>query len=199
MRKIFSPRTANDGRHSSRGFTLIEMIVSVALFATVMLVATGSLLALVGANRKAQALQNVMNNLNIALDGMVRSIRMGSAYHCGAGAYGSPQDCANGDTLLAFEAYGGDPDTPTDQWIYSYDPETKRLYKSEDGGAHAFALTAPSVSIDRLRFYVVGTTRADTTQPKVVIEIKGTAGVPGTRTQTTFAIQATAVQRLLDL
>src|SRR3989338_1985894 len=82
-------------RNTARGFTLVEMIVSVALFATVMLVSVGALLSLMGANRKAQALQSVMNNLNVALDGMVRSIRMGSNYHCGAGTFSATQDCQN--------------------------------------------------------------------------------------------------------
>ncbi|QQG38226.1 MAG: type II secretion system protein [Candidatus Kaiserbacteria bacterium] len=182
-----------------RGFTLIEMIIAVALFATVMLIAVGSLLALVGANRKAQALQSVMNNLNIALDGMVRSIRMGSDYHCGLGTYTAPLECPTGDTIFAFEAFGGSAANPTDQWIYKYDPDTKRIYKSEDAGSHLYAITAPSVVIDNMKFYVVGTDRGDTTQPKVVITIKGTAGVPGTKTETTFSMQATAVQRLLDL
>ena len=91
----------------SAGFTLVEMIVAVALFAVVMLVSVGALLSLTAANRKAQALQSVINNLNVALDGMVRSIRMGSDYHCGGGTYALPQDCAVGGTALAFEAFGG--------------------------------------------------------------------------------------------
>jgi hypothetical protein len=33
----------------------------------------------------------------------------------------------------------------------------------------------------------------------VIIVVTGTAGVAGTKTQTTFHIQATAVQRALDL
>src|SRR3989338_2524865 len=53
---------------ASRGFTLVELIVSIGLFAIVMLISVGALLALTGANRKAQALQSVMNNLNVALD-----------------------------------------------------------------------------------------------------------------------------------
>ena len=70
----------------SRGFSLIEMIVAVALFAVVMLVAVGALLALVDANRKARALESVMNNLNITLDSMVRAMRMGSAFNCNSTA-----------------------------------------------------------------------------------------------------------------
>ena len=70
---------------SQKGFTLVEMIVAIALFAVVMLVAVGALLSLTGAHRKAQALQTVMNNLNISLDGMVRNIRMGTEYNCVGG------------------------------------------------------------------------------------------------------------------
>ena len=183
-----------------KGFTLIEMIVAVALFAVVMLVSVGTLLALVGANRKAQGLQSVMNNLNVALDGMVRSIRMGSVYHCGGSPYTTPRDCEE-DDVLAFKSFGGDT------WIYWYGEDENgigRLYKSETGSiGDGIAITAPGVEIDSLKFYVIGTTRgvadAANAQPKVVIVIKGTAGGENTRTSTTFSIQATAVQRILDL
>ena len=50
-----------------------------------------------------------------------------------------------------------------------------------------------------MKFYVIGTTRGDTVQPKVVIEVKGTAGAKTVKTTTSFSIQATAVQRILDL
>ena len=183
----------------SRGFTLIEMIVSTALFAVVMLVSVTALLSLVDANRKTQALHSVMNNLNIALDSMVRALRMGSVYHCGGGEYSLARDCGNGDTVLAFEAFGGDRGDAGDQWVYLYDVSTKRIYKSENSGQNSIAITSPSVTIDSMKFYVIGTTPGDTSQPKVVISIKGTAGADKVKTRTTFHIQATAVQRALDL
>lgn len=176
------------------------MLVAVALFSVVMLISTGALLSLIHASRKAQALQSVMSNLNTALDGLARSVRMGTTYHCGnTGAYAAPRDCVNGDILFAFEAFGGDPNTASDQWVYQYDSVGKRLYKSENGGGTYFPLTAPEVLIDEMKFYVVGTTPGDTTQPKLIMTIKGTAGANNVRTTTTFNIQATAVQRLLDL
>lgn len=184
---------------ASRGFSLIEMIVSVALFSIVMLISVSALLALVDANRKARALQSVLNNLNIALDGIVRSIRMGTSYHCGSVSITSPADCTSGGTVIAFEPYGGSSSVATDQWLYSYDSTSKRLYKSEDGGAHSFAVTSPEITIDDMKFYVVGTNPGDTIQPKIVIVIKGTAGADRVKTRTTFSIQATAVQRALDI
>lgn len=202
-------------RRGLRGFTLIEMMVSVTLFSVVMLVSVGSLLSLTNANRKAQALQSVMDNLNVALDGMVRSIRMGSNYHgavpvgagdCASAAdyYDTRHDCLGGGTLLAFEAFGGDPADRDDQWIYLLKAD-HRIYKSTLGNpALAYPLTSPDVEIDDLRFYVVGTTLAletdpqNTIQPKVVIIVQGKAG-HATSEISSFHIQATAVQRQLDV
>ncbi|OGG50407.1 hypothetical protein A2704_05725 [Candidatus Kaiserbacteria bacterium RIFCSPHIGHO2_01_FULL_54_36b] len=185
------------GRQSNRlgrrltadsGFTLIEMIVAVGLFAVVMLVCVGALLSLIHANRKAQALQSVMNNLNIALDGMVRSVRTGSDYQCDSGT-----DCPNGGTALSFKP--NDPQEP--RWFYRFNGT--RLERSTSNPVAYDAITAPEVSIEEMRFFVVGTDSGDTTQPKVVIVIKGSAGAEGTTARTTFHIQATAVQRVLDL
>lgn len=194
---------------SSSGFTLVEMLVATALFSVVMTVSVGALLALVGANRKVQSLQSVMDNLNITLDGMERAIRMGSTFHCGAGNYRTTSDCASSTDdpanhyVFSFFPYGTSPENPAEQpWVYSYDPATKRLYKSENG-ALPVAMTAPEVSIDSLQFYVVGSDRGctvapcDLVQPKVVAVIKGTAGAD--RAKTSFHVQVTAVQRLLDL
>lgn len=200
IKKIVSQlRTTHYVLRTNRGFTLVEMIVAVALFAIVMTVSVGALLSLTAANRKAQALQSVMNNLNIAIDSMVRSVRMGTDYHCGGGAFTLPQDCLNGDTSIAFETFGGNPSDSGDQWIYSYDPVTKRMYKSETGGTNPLPITAPEVIVDSMKVYIVGTTRGDTVQPKVVITVEGTAGAVNVKTRTSFSLQATAVQRVLDL
>lgn len=201
-------------RNTRRVFTFVELIVSIGLFAIVMLISVGALLALTGANRKAQALQSVMNNLNIALDGMVRSIRMGSDYHCGSGVFvgtNNLDDCSsNGGTRFVFKPFDGNPN----QWIYLFDPDgtscepagKSHICKSVDGGTNYVALTSEEVTIKSMNFYVQGTTPGCDAvspclpvQPKVVITMEGTAGVANTKTETTFSIQATAVQRLLDL
>ncbi len=197
------------GRQSNRlgrrltadsGFTLVEMIVAIGLFSIVMVVCVGALLALVSANRKAQALQSVMNNLNIALDGMARSVRMGNDYDGSTGCTGNtagPNDCTGGSTTFEFQPYG---DVSNPRWIYNFNSTTHRIERSTSGTISGAApITAPEVTIDGMLFYVVGTERGDTVQPKVVIVIKGSAGVPGSSARTTFHLQAAAVQRVLDL
>lgn len=196
---------------ASRGFTLVEMIVSIALFAVVMVVAVGALLSLTAANKKAQALQSVMNNLNVSLDSMVRNIRMGKKYHCGSGTWtGSAGDnCSSSGNEITFTC---NPDNATcarsgGTWAYGFNvPDqtcpANTLCRSTAGGAAGSwtAITAPEVIIEDVRFYVVGAQpgNADQTQPKVVIVVKGQVG-SAAKEQSTFHIQATAVQREIDL
>lgn len=189
---------------AARGFTLVEMIVAVGLFSVVMLVSITALLSLVEANRRAQALQSVMNNLNVAVDGMVRSLREGSGYHCGSIPIGDATlDCTEGESLVAFKPFSGSLVDPP-HWLYWFAEDENgvgRLYKSEDGTlSGGLPITSPEVSIDSVTFYVIGSQQGggDTIQPKVTIVIKGTAGAKVTN-RSTFHVQATAVQRLLDI
>lgn len=205
-RKRAGARAADHARGrvgASGGFTLVEMLVAVALFAAVMLVAGATLLSLVYANRKAQALQSVMNNLNISLDEMVRSIRMGSNYRCGSQTPAPNGDCPAGNTIIYYTPFGQDPSNRSADVAYEYDVNgtvcgLDRICVIQNG-LPAVAITAPEVTITNMTFYVVGTTPHDNVQPKVVITLAGTASTANLRTKTTFSIQATAVQRLLDL
>ncbi len=77
-------------KFSERGFTLIEMIVSLGIFSIIVTTAVGALLVLISNNQKLQGEQNVMTNLSFALDSMTREIRTGYNYHCsGAVSYTS--------------------------------------------------------------------------------------------------------------
>jgi len=65
-----------------RGFTLVEMIVSLALFSVVAVIAIGALLKVINANNKAQSIQSAVTNLNFALESMSRDLRTGTDYDC---------------------------------------------------------------------------------------------------------------------
>lgn len=188
----------------NNGFSLIEMLVAVALFSGVMLIGVGALLSLIDANRKAQAINSVMNNLNFAIENISRNVRVGTTYHCEPNAspvpvnIDTPKDCVNGGKLFAFEASNGDPEDKSDQVIYRLKDNV--LEKSINGGAAGtfVSIIAPEVSIKKFVFYVDGTSSSDNMQPRVVIVIQGTAGI-SEKTKTEFNLQTTISQRVLDI
>lgn len=76
------PHFFGGGQKSGAGFTIIELIVSLALFTFVLTVSVGALLVLIAGNQKEQSAQSVMTNLAFALDSMTREIRTGYDYYC---------------------------------------------------------------------------------------------------------------------
>lgn len=188
------------------GFTLVEMLVATAIFSTVMLIGVGALLTMVDANRKALAINSVMNNLNLALESMSRNIRTGTSYRCGTNIVLnlSYKDCNQGGIFLAFEPSTEDT-VFTDTIIYQFNENNGEgwLERSIDAGNTFIRITAPEVEIENFKFYVVGSEplsgiNNDTKQPKVTITIGGTVNI-SERSKTTFNIQTTVSQRLLDL
>jgi len=175
------------------------MIVAVGLFTVVMMISIGSLLSLLHASRKAQSIEAVVDNLNVAVDSMARAIRLGSEYHCGGGLYSVTQDCREGDSTVAFLPNGKDVSSP--RTVYHYNAVLKRIERSVDSGVTWVPITASNVSITSAAFYVVGSdhSESDNVQPKVIIDIQGSAGIEGDPMASTFHVQASAVQRLLDI
>ncbi len=73
------------GAHS--GFTLIEMLVSIAIFMVVAVIAVAALFKIVDSDRKSQTLQTAVNNINFALDSITRELRVGGDYNGLSGSY----------------------------------------------------------------------------------------------------------------
>ena len=196
----------------NKGFTLIELMVSVTIFIVVMVIALGSLLSISEAERKAETLKTVMNNLNFGLESMARSIRIGTYYHCGStGIIDEPQDCdITGQDYFAFEPVTGNPGDPDDQVVYRLESGTicgegsigGFITVSKNGGTiNTFsALTSREVNITNLTFYVVGSVPEfiddnDNRQPKVTITMHGS--IPSGASQTTeFSLQTSVTQRI---
>lgn len=87
-----------------RGFTLVEMIVSLAIFSIVSVVALGAVVKIISANNKAQTLQASVNNLSFALDTMSRELRTGRAFVCNPSGNIKGEDldtksCSSGNSI----------------------------------------------------------------------------------------------------
>jgi len=198
------------------GFTLLEMIVAIAIFAMVMLVATGALLSMVDANKKAQALQSVMTNLNFAIDTMSRNMRIGTNYHCQSAINLSTSgDCATSSSLVindnSFIAFLSKDKKTTAYRLKITDTanQTGQIERAvadcvgNNCVADSFSenqfvpITAPEVKIQRLDFYVQGTAAGDGFQPKILMILRGYAA-PNQKTKTNFNIETLISERLLD-
>ena len=176
-----------------RGFTIIELIVSIGLFITAVFMGLGMLVTLFDANSKSQTMFSAISKLNYAVDSMTRDIRFGTNYHCGTGTpYASPNSCTDGGTFLAVNSSSGA--------TVIYRLNSGRIEKSSDGGANYKPATGSNVVIDYARFYVLGAEPggAPPAQPRIVIIIKGHSGTKPS-VQTNFDIETTVSQRSLDL
>ncbi len=192
------------------GFSLIELLVAVALFTVVMTVAVGTFLAIIDANRKSQSLKSVINNLNFGVDSMARTIRTGVDYYCGnsipsrawdKSASNNVGSCASGaraivvtddrNRRVGFRFNTACPAAESGQ------PTYRCIERSiENRGWQPF--TAPEVMIDEMLFYVTGTTQGDVSQPTATISIRGRAGGNDAITDSEFNLQTTVTQRILD-
>lgn len=180
---------------NDRGFTLIEIIVSMGIFIVILTVSMGSIISIFDANRKSKSLKTVLNNLNLVVDSMSREMRYGSKYHCGPGVVFLKRDCAGGDDLMSFKSSEGGQIT--------YQFSDGAIEKSTiAGGGFAFnfvRLTAPEIIIDKMVFYTVGAeVVGDGVQPKVLIKIQGHSGEEG-KGRSDFTIQTLVSQRSLDI
>ncbi len=78
-----------------KGFTLIETLVSLALFSVVLVIAGGTVVSVIDVNKRNQAISSVVNNLNYSIDSMIRDMKTGYLYKCeytGGNTVGSLKD-----------------------------------------------------------------------------------------------------------
>ncbi len=201
---------------NKKGFTLIEIIVSLALFAVVATVSIGAFLKIIAANRKSQAIETSVNDANFALESMVRDLRVGTDYQCLASAASIPSSitspsiatCSLSSNVLAFNSYqtaaksGGG----ICNLIHAYQLSGSVIQKAEQAtcgqsylsGTFTFqplTSTSSNLTIQNFQIKVDGT--LGSVQPKVFILIGGYSGV-NEADKATFVVQTTAEQRIMQ-
>ena len=169
------------------GFTLVEMLVSIALFSIVLVITLGSIMTIVDVNRKSQSLTIVMNDLNFALENITRSVKTGDINVTDSGT--------TGKLLVVNEDLKNNPREVT----YKFNLENGSIErKIEDG--FLVAITSDQIKIEDASFTLFGGTgcSGESCQPRVLISISGTALV-GPTISSKFNIQTTVSQRNLEI
>jgi prepilin-type N-terminal cleavage/methylation domain-containing protein len=190
----------------TKGFSLVELLVSVALFTIVITMAVGTLLVIVDANAKAQNMQDVMTNLTFALDSMSREIRTGRGYYCGYVAGKMPsgigefetQDCNAGNALTIVEGGSSLTGVGNNPRIFYHYNQAETSIERRIGDGNWVPITSNEVVIENMYFTVTDSSVFDGAQASVTIYIQGQAGTIK-NVDTNFALQTTVTKRLLDI
>lgn len=205
------------------GFTLIELLVAVALFTVVMLVSVAAILSIIGGNRKSQAINSVVNNLNFAIESMVRDMKTGFLYKCpdtngdypGEGwpiTQAQSNLCPNPNnpvrTVAFFSTLSGAPQAVEYHFepaggVQSYGVIRKKTIVG--GTTRVEDITSPDVNIKEVRFYVNSPRPASQqvtadakSQPSIFMIISGDARI-GQNEVSSFGLQTFISQRILNL
>ena len=174
----------------ARGYTLLEMIVSVGLFSIVMLLAAGAYFTIIRNDRQARAVNDVVGNLSFAVDSIGREIRTGTGYKCNNSS--ATPTCSGGGTSFGYTDSSGRTVVYSRQQVNG----NGQILASINGVASA--LTDPRINVETLTFYVFNVGTGDGLQPRVIITMKGTI-TPEQGKPVSFNIQTTATQRFLEL
>ena len=178
------------------GFTLVELMVSMSLFTIVMFMCMGAILTILDANQKSKNLRSVMDNLNFSLEGMTRTIRFGTNYHCGTGTpVTSPVNCSGGNSTIYVQFIKG---ITINQIRYSL---VGGCVARSINGLTNQCITSPDANITALSFRVYNSESyfsGDSFQPKVIIVVSGYVGLKA-NTRSSFTLETTVSQRTLDI
>lgn len=171
--KIFEKRI----QKHEHGFTLVEMLVSMALFSIVIVVIMGSILTIVDVNRKSQSLTVVMNDLNFVLESITRTVKTGEI-----------QDVSDG-VIRVTDQNGRDI-------RYRWNEEEGTIERDvDDNGTNYISLTSDQIEITDADFVLFDNN--DNYQPRLLIAVEGEVTITE-RIRSAFKIQTSVAQRNLD-
>jgi len=170
--------------HYSRGYTLIELIIAVGLFALIMTLASGAYLVMIGISRQTQSVTTGINTLAFALETMTRTIRTNTNYGCPT----SGTECSGGTTFSVVNTSGN---------TISYGLSGGAITQTQN--SVTVPLTDPSVTVSSLLFYASGTASTDDLQPRVTIIVSGwISSGPGGKKEY-FTVETGATMRGTDI
>lgn len=183
-------------KKNNKGFSLIELIVALGIFTSIVTVLLGALIVTMNSAKQSRALRTAMDNVNFAMESMSRSIRMGTNYYCVQDVGGVPsnigektQECDKG-IFISFIPQG--ENSSSSRVGYGLIKENGEPVLSRCIDESCVAIVSPDITIESLRF-VVKNQNTNERQASVYIMMKGVAHVKGSPIP--FALQTMASQR----
>lgn len=186
-------------KNEQKGFTLVEMIVSIGIFTVVLTLAVGSLMSILDGYGKAQALGTASNNINLVMEEMTRNIMQGNKYHCDINDLTVPItdafSCPGAGSVdsMAFHSFRGGGQT-VKYWLDN-SSGSGVIWKEDNSGPSPLT-SSDVINIESLDFYVFENETVSTEQPRVVIILKGE--IPGGEIGDEFIVQTSVTERAVN-
>ncbi|OGI68272.1 hypothetical protein A2738_02310 [Candidatus Nomurabacteria bacterium RIFCSPHIGHO2_01_FULL_42_15] len=216
--KIKKINTGRQILNLSKGYTIIETMISVSLFLVIVMAGMGALLNSNLLHQKSRDMRSIMDNLSFIMEDLSKNLRTGYNYHCVDDLSNDFTIPASGEDCfgIAFEHQDGEESDPSDQWVYIIGNDGK-IYKSTEnaaGSENFVQLTPDEIEIDTTKsgFSVTGaeppdicepptciprTVTGNKEQPFVIIRLTGTITSKNT-IETPFSLQTSVSQRAID-
>ena len=170
----------NDKLKFKTGFTLIELLVALGVFMVVMTMTLSAFLNIIDIQKKTEAFRKVNDNLNFAMEAMMREIREGKNY--------CQSSCASGTFNF----------TSKDGNIVNYRLNGEHIERQIPSESISWLmLTSDEIKITNLSFSVRGNAANDKQQPLVIIAVSGESGLKA-KLKSKLNLQTTVSQRKLD-
>lgn len=209
----------NHAIKSIHGFTLVELLVTMAIFITVITIATGALFSAQAINVRLEQTQIILDEMNLATEVMVRDLRYGTTFYCDTAVQSTApllrKSCTYpaGGTVLSFRPavqLTGSDNQLNDRVAYYVSGGV--LYKREypsSASSRTFQLTSSNLNVSNLTFFVTGAhsstgtndagALSDTNQPLITVVVSGVT-VPMRRNMVAvpFSIETSASSREID-
>lgn len=162
----------------NHGFTLIELLVALGLFMVVMTITLSAFLNIIDIQKKTEAFRKVNDNLNFAMEAMMRDIREGKNYSSDCGGAG-----------FCF--------TDKDGKAIKYELNAGGYIERNENSSGWLRITSDGIKITKLSFSIKGNVAGDKQQPLATISISGESGTKE-KLKSKLNLQATVSQRKLD-
>lgn len=203
---ILHPPARQNPRARDAGFTLLEVVISVGIFATLAVSAIGIMLGVARIRQKTAHLQAVIDNVRFSMELITKELRTGEEYASPGICSGAPGEeltfisnntgirerrayYLNAGKIMKISLSGTDADrqiTPADC--------------AESPGGIAFPFTSNDVRINSLSFIVHGEILGQSDgQPRVTISMEAESRDPRMGADTHMNLQTTITQRIRDI
>jgi prepilin-type N-terminal cleavage/methylation domain-containing protein len=182
-------------KHRSSGFTLVELLVTIAIFSILVSLAAGGFVRAIRSEREVSAMMLSESNVSLALEEMAREMRTGYLFchdtngndTCGCSSFGQAASCP---MVEFYNANHEKVDYELQHGVLERSATTSSAYVPEP-------LTSNNVSVTYLKFVIYGNTEGDHWNPRITIAI-GAQPNDSTVSWSTVNLETTISARGID-